>query len=195
MYVQTISCTKRIRASNIFLFGVFTLLLSYMYFSSYFFRWRSTSLDKYSRPFYEIWWVLLLVTILLRLNCNKAVHFVDNLYDAPEWARRKEFPNFHFFAFLVLGTSICQLFYFQFSGSNLSLTLIQFPNWKVHFLYLVRFPLCQYFIIGKICVSYITAVPPVSLYLVHNGVGNSSNLSEPFFNESNSSFTFRFVGS
>ena len=84
------------------------------------------------------------------------------------------------FTFFVLGTSICHLFYFQFSGSNLSLTLIQFQNWKVHFLYLVRFPLCQYFIIGKICVSYITAVLPVSLYLVHNGVGNSSNLSESF---------------
>ena len=86
---KTISCAKLIRASINFLFGVFTLLLSYLYYSSYFFRWRSTSLDKYSPSFYEIWWVLLLVTNLLRLNCNEAVHIVDNLYDAPEWARRK----------------------------------------------------------------------------------------------------------
>ena len=89
MYVQTISCTKRIRASIIFLFGVFTLLLSYMYYSSYFFRWRSTFLERNSPSFYEIWWVLLLVKNLLRLNWNEAVHIADILYDALEWARGK----------------------------------------------------------------------------------------------------------
>ena len=89
MCVQTISCTKRIRASFNFLFGVFTLLLSYMYYSSYFFRWRSTSLDKNSPSFYEIWWVLLLVTNQLRLNWTEAVHTVDILYDTPEGARGK----------------------------------------------------------------------------------------------------------
>ena len=88
MYVQAISCTKRIRASISFLFGLFTLL-SHMYYSSYFFRWRSTCFDKISPSFYEIWWVLLLVTTLMRLNCNEAVHIVDRLYDALEWARTK----------------------------------------------------------------------------------------------------------
>ena len=89
MCVQTINCTKGITASIKFLFGFLTFPLSYMCYISYFFRWRSTSLDKYSPSFYEIWWVLLLVTNLLRLNCNEAVHIVDNLYDALEWARRK----------------------------------------------------------------------------------------------------------
>ena len=36
MCVQTISCTKRIRASHNFLFGVFTFLLFYMHYSSFF---------------------------------------------------------------------------------------------------------------------------------------------------------------
>ena len=155
-------------------------------------RWRSTSLDKNSASFNEVWWTFLLVTKLLRLNWNEAVHIVDNSM-MPLRGHKESVSRI--FTFFVLGTSVCQLFFFQFYEGNLSLTLIQLQKWKVFFLYLVRFLICQSFIILKICVSDLTAVLTVRLYLVHNGVSNSSNLSEPFFNQSNSSLNFRFAGS
>ena len=130
------------------------------------------------------------MTNLLRLNWNEAVHILDIFYDALEGHEESSSRTFTFF---VLGTAVWQLFCFQFSESNLSLFLIQFQKWKLIFLYLVQFPICQFFIIGKICVSDLTAVLTVRLFLVHNCVSNSPNWSEPFIIQSDSSITFRFV--
>ena len=53
MYVQTLSSTRRIRASDIFFLGVFTLPLSLMKYSSYFFQ-METNLTRQKFPFFLV---------------------------------------------------------------------------------------------------------------------------------------------
>ena len=106
---------------------------------------------------------------------------------------REVVPELSLFSFWGLQSANC----FIFNSLEVTSHSLWFNSKAEKYIFCI---LCVFLFVsilskGKICVSYITAVLLVSLYLVHNGVGNSSNLSEPFFNESNSSFTFRFVGS
>ena len=107
MYVQTISCTKRITASIIFFFGVFTLPLSHMKHSSYSFQ-MEINLTRQKFPFFL--WNLMsssfgdkFTTLKLEWSGPYYRYFVW----CPWGGTRNVVPEFSLFSFWALQSANC----------------------------------------------------------------------------------------